>query len=368
MRHYHAAVHRVSDGVEKFLKKAFTQLEICGPTVDMERLRSARLLVPCTHRSQTDYFIAGHVLHNMGIPNMRFAAGENLTKLPVIGKKFRQMGAFTVRRGRTLGRDYVRNLCEQVIGMLGDGDVIVVFPEGGRSYGGEMMSVRGGILGAGVVSQLRGPSDEVLYLPMSISYERLPELTYFDMLLRGKEMRETDANMFRRAFGSLLYFGADALAFAKFLNAHRFGGSYGAVHVDYGEPISVTEIVDLEKDIASGARDDFSASRAAFQKLSRTMYDAFVGLYRILPSHVVSRVLVERNPLDATQAAPRCEALVRELQDSGRNVRSVIGLSGEELFRRGVGLLAALGGVRACSDHVRIAAPSVVRYHAAGCT
>ncbi len=368
MRHYQAAVHRISDGVDRFFKRTFTRLDINGPAVDMDRLRSSRLLVPCTHRSQTDYFVAGHVLFNMGIPNMRFAAGENLTSLPVIGKRFRQMGAFSVRRGKTLGRGYVRGLCEQVIAMLSDGDVIIVFPEGGRSYGGEMMTIRGGIVGAGVISQLRDSSHEVLYLPMSISYERLPELTYFDMLLKGKQMARPDQSICRRALGSLLYFGADAVAFTKLLNAHRFGIKYGVVHVDYGQPAPVTDIVDLKNDITHGARDDFSACRTAFQKLSSTLFDAFVRLYRILPSHVVSRVLLDSSPMTLGQAESRCEQQVRRLQDAGRNVRSVIDYSGEELVVRGVRQLAAMRGAKICRGAVHVTNPFVVRYHAVACT
>ncbi|MBD3241047.1 MAG: hypothetical protein GF331_10720 [Chitinivibrionales bacterium] len=365
MKHYQAAVKRISSGVDNFFRKTFTDIDVIGPALDPERLRRARLLVVCTHRSQTDYFLVGYVLHFRGVANMRFAAGDNLTGLPVIGRKFREMGAFSVRRGKTFGRDYVRNLCEKVIDMLARGDTIIVFPEGGRSYEGGMMEIRGGIIGAGVVSQFRDPDAEVLLLPMSICYERLPELGSFETLLRGKSLRRPGQGPLRRILGTILYFGADIVAFSRFLTAYRFGGNYSSVHVDYGAPIPIRDIVDFESDLIEGARDDFSACRLAVQKVSLQVHERFNGLYCVLPSHILARVLRDHGDMDTGEAGKRCLEIVDSLARRGRNMRLVDGLSAEQLVEMGARQLRGFRAVGARNGRVTVKTPYVVRYHAA---
>lgn len=365
MKHYQAAVNRISSGVDSFFRKTFTSIDVVGPELDPDRLSRSRLLVVCTHRSQTDYFLVGYVLHFRGVRNMRFAAGDNLTGLPVIGRLFREMGAFSVRRGKTFGRDYVRNLSEQVITMLGRGDTIIVFPEGGRSYEGGMMEIRGGIIGAGVVSQLRDADADVLLLPMSICYERLPELGSFETLLRGKSLRRPGQGPLRRALGSLLYFGADIAAFSRFLTAYRFGGTYAAVHVDYAAPVPVRDMVDFERDLISGARDDFSACRLAVQKVSLRVYELFNGLYCMLPSHVLARVLRDHENIDRQDAGDRCLELVDSLTKRGRNTRVVAGLRAQELVDQGVRQLRVFKAVVVRNSRLIVKKPYEVRYHAA---
>jgi 1-acyl-sn-glycerol-3-phosphate acyltransferase len=365
MKYYQAEVDRISDGVERFFAKTFTKVHVEGPELDNAKMRSSRVLIACTHRSQTDYFMAGYLLYKLGIERMRFAAGENLTRLPYIGPRFKKLGAFPIRRSRTLGRDYVRNLCEQVVEMLASGDQIVVFPEGGRSYEGNMMEIRGGILNAGMISQIRDTSKDVLVLPISFSYECLPELRYFRMLLKGKHMRRGGQGFFRNALGNLMYFGADAIAFSKFLVARRFGVRYGAVYVDYGELVPVRSVVDLEKDIVEGARNDFSACRIATQKLSLEIYDRFNALYRLLPSHVLARVLVDNGPLSTEGAAPLCVEWVKKLEEQGRNVRSIAPMDEALLVQEGIAQLRRHKAVRIRKGRIAIVDQAIVRYYAA---
>lgn len=363
MKHYQAAVHDISQGVKRFFDQTFAAISVNGPELDPDRLRNAKVMVACTHRSQADYFLVGYVLFGLGFDRMRFAAGENLTTLPIIGRWFRDMGAFSVRRGKTFGREYVKNLCEQVVDMLATGDQIIVFPEGGRSYNGNMMELRAGILGSSVMSQMRDTEQEVLVLPMSISYERLPELSYFDLLMRGKGRREKKG-VHNRLLGTVQYFGADAIAFSKFILARRFGVDYGEVYVDYGEPLPVSTIVDLEEDIVQGARDDFSACRPAAQKVGLRMYEEFHALYRLLPAHVLACVLRDRKDIDIADAAPRCNEVIHLLANRRRNVGTLRDLREDEVVRRGVAQLSRQKAVKRRSNRVVVKKPEIVRYYA----
>jgi 1-acyl-sn-glycerol-3-phosphate acyltransferase len=365
MKKHHAAIQRVSAGVKRFYEKSFTRVVLHGPTVERERLQDVPLLIACTHRSQADYFLLGQIMFDMGAYNMRFAAGENLTSLPWIGRRFREFGAFTVRRAKNLGKEYVRNLTEDVVAMLRDGDSIIVFPEGGRSYGGEMMEVRGGIVGAGVLAQVRDPGRDVCFLPMAISYEELPEVRYFDVLQYGRSLRRPGHALLTRTLGSLLYFGADAVAFTKFLFAHRLGIRYGAVYVDYGPPIPVRELVDLKRDLIPDARDDFAACRVAFQSLQLRLRDLFTTLYRVLPSHILAGVVRDEGACGHAHAAKACSALVKKLAAQGRNVLSVSGLSGQELVAQGKRQLEYARALRVSGDRISVARTWAVQYYAA---
>lgn len=365
MKDYHASVERVSERVVSFFDRTFSDICITGPSLDAQDLRRTPLIIACTHRSQTDYFLAGSTLYRMGVNNMRFAAGENLTNLPFIGPRFRAYGAFTVRRNATLGRGYVRDLCEKVVGMLFDGDSIIVFPEGGRSYGGNMMEIRGGIIGAGIVAQIRDRSSEVRYLPMAISYERLPELREFSALLKGKNIRKHARGGLMKLLGSALYFGADAVAFGRFINAHKFGCKYGRVWVDYDKPVSVREMVDLEKEIRPDARDDLSACRGALQTVGLKLYDRFQSLYRILPVHVLARTIKDRQDRTAEGLIQACRETVESLDRSRLNLAQVEGKSASELFEEAMGQMQYTNAVTMKNGAVVISKPSIVDYYAA---
>jgi 1-acyl-sn-glycerol-3-phosphate acyltransferase len=365
MKQYHAEIEAIAAAVNRFFRRSFTRVEINGPALDPADYAEASLMVACTHRSQLDYFVVGYVLNQMAIKNMRFAAGENLTSLPVIGPVFRDFGAFTVRRGSTFGRDYVRGLCEQVVSMLHDGDTIVVFPEGGRSYEGEMLEVRGGIIGAAVLAQRRNPARPAYLMPMSISYERLPELHAFPGLLEGKSMRRPGQGWRRRLVGSIKYYGADALAFIKLLYAHYFGVKYGVIFVDYGEPISIASLYNPDTDITEGARDDFSACRLAFQSVSLRVFDLFNGLYRILPVHVLAAAVADRPGATLQEAREGCLAILERLRGLGRNVSSVGAMDPDQLLNTGIVQLRMQKGIWVRGNRLRVRSRQVVRYYAA---
>lgn len=363
MKHYHAALSAVYEDVNRFLNRVFTRIEVNGPALERPEAKRTPLMIVCTHRSQIDYFVLGHFLHRLGVENLRFAAGENLTSLPVIGRKFMGFGAFTVRRSATLGRDYVQALCEQVVAMLAGGDSVIVFPEGGRSYAGEMMEIRAGLVGAAVVAQRRDLSREIRYLPVSISYEHLPELGAFGALLRGRSLRRQ--GVLTKGAGSLLYYGADAAAFARFILAPRVGLRYGAVYIDYAAPVPVSSLVDWASDVVEGARSELSACRLAAQKVSLRVFELFNGLYRVLPQHVLARVVRESPGIAVPDAQRRVTEEVARLGGLGRNTRSVASLTGAQLVAEGLRCLEHLRAVRSRGGRIRVRDERVLRYCAA---
>jgi len=68
---------------------------------------------------------------------MRFAAGDNLTNLPIIGPKFKAFGSFPIKRSSSLNRSYIINLSNRVVGMIEDNDSIIVFPKAAAVTGAQ---------------------------------------------------------------------------------------------------------------------------------------------------------------------------------------------------------------------------------------
>lgn len=364
MKQHHASLLEVADAVHRFFSRTFARVDICGPAIDPAFFRKYPVMIAGTHRSHVDYFILGQVMHDLGAENIRFAAGENLTTFPWIGPRFRSFGAFSVKRGSTFSRGYVRQLCEQVVGMLQDGDTIMVFPEAGRSYSGEMLDLRGGILGAGVVLQDRGGTEPVHIIPAAVSYERLPELPYFGLIALGRSLRGT-SNPLKRMLGSALYFGSDIWAFARFTNARRFGRRFGEVYIDYGAPLSLDSLVDIKGSRAGRARDELSANRVAVQTLCEKLHEQFCALYRILPQHVLARALQDRGALSVGELEVVCREVVNRAREQGRNVSLVGPMSDSELAARALEQMRYTRCVRNRNGVVSSVKPSIVRYYAA---
>jgi 1-acyl-sn-glycerol-3-phosphate acyltransferase len=358
-------MNHVAYKVGRFLDRTFKDVHREGPSISPEQIRKLSIMPVCTHRSQIDYFILGCFLHSIGVHRVRYAAGDNLTGLPILGARFQDCGAFPVSRSRVRNRAYVRSLCEQVVGMLAGGDSVVVFPEGGRSYLGRMMDMKSGLIGACVMAQWRNPEDEFAFFPVAISYERVPELSYFDMLRKGRDIRATNGNLLNRLRGNAYYFGADLLAFSKFMLASRTSAHYGTVYVDHGEPLAVRALVDLDALYDAGARDEFSALRRAMQKAGEHLHRHFLRLYRLLPSHVLSVVLQTTPETSRMSAVNRIGEIVSDLNAQDRNTKSLNCLTEQQILDHGTAQLTALKAIACKRDRLAVRRPTIIQYHAA---
>ncbi len=367
MKTHHQRIIGISGGVDRFLRRAFTDIDVEGPAIDAPAVQRHPHMVVCTHRSHVDYFLIGHLLFFRGFKHLRFAAGDNLTKLPWIGSRFRSFGAFTVAREIAFERNYVKNLCNQVVSMMAQREAVVVFPEGGRSYSGSMLEVKNGVLGAAILMQSQLPDEEVVLLPMAISYECPPDVPWFDLLLTGKKFRRRTNSFLKRLLGSIFYFGADIMAFAPFFLARRWGKPYGAVHIDYDPPLAVRDVIDIEGNRTSGGRGDvFFEHRASMQKLADIMQQRFCALYRMLPMHVVAFLLRTGGALSLDEAVSRLPPVIEALRRAGRNMKTLDRLS--SLFgmaAEGQRQLLRLKAITLKNEVMTVRKKSIVGYYAA---
>jgi 1-acyl-sn-glycerol-3-phosphate acyltransferase len=368
MKSYQRNVDKIADRVTRFFTKTFEEIVVTAPPGLERELSRGPLMLAATHRSHTDYFLLGYVFYKMGLKHIRYAAGDNLTSLPYIGPLFMSLGAFTVERNRSRDRSYIAKLPDQVAAMLLQGESVLVFPEGGRSYRGGMMDVQQVVIGGAVLAQARDDSRDFRYLPCAISYEKLPELPYFGVLQEGRRLRGNGSGSIGKLWGNVLYFGSDAFAFAKFLTAHYFGGRFGRVWVDIGEPLAVREVVDLTANYNPRAPNEFWAHRPSAKIIAAEIHKRFLALYRLLPQHVVACVVKDggSDGVAVSEAAVRAEALVADLSLRGRNTRS-LGMDPLSLVNTGISQLSVRKAVAVVDGRIRITDSSAVDYYAAAC-
>jgi glycerol-3-phosphate O-acyltransferase len=249
--------------------------------------------------------------------------------------------------------------------MLLDNENIILFPEGGRSYDGAMMELKNGILAANILAQHRDPNHQYTYMPCAISYEHLPEIDWFGLLEKGRELRKTAKDYLGKLYANTLYYGSDCIAFAKFLAAHKFGITYGNVIMDYDTPVKVSDIVDVAKEYAPHARNEFFAHKKAMQIVGEEMQKRLFRLYRILPMHVVADTIRDRQSARVDDLLGAAADICAILRKDGRNCKSLVPLSSRDIVEKGIAQLSKVNAVRVTGKTVRVRNRKILRYYAA---
>lgn len=364
-RHYNENMYDACVAVGNFLKKAFRRISVDGPPLTPDELNEHATMLVSSHRSHMDYILLGIQFHlGLGLRNLRFAAGDNLTNMPFVGARFRSYGAFSVYRAKANSRNYFFELAEQVACMMIAGENVIVFPEGGRSYSGAMLDMKSGILGSAIMAAHRHPEKTFRYIPMTVVYEELPELRYFELLEKGKRLRSEAKSVFGKKLGNIYYFGADLVAFGKLLLLSRFGRWYDTVYIDYAAPVDVRDLVDVDENFIEGSRNDFLAHRTSISLVGEKLRERLIAIYRILPSHILSAALEGREDVLREEAEVRIAEFVSRAKNAGRNVKSVEGLSAAELYDRGVSLLKKEKAVRRNRSGLFIVKQKIISYYA----
>jgi glycerol-3-phosphate O-acyltransferase len=179
--------------------------------------------VPC-HRSHMDYLLLSYAIYVNGFAIPHIAAGINLN-LPFVGRFLRQGGAFFIRRSFRGNALYTVVFMKYMAAIMARGHSIEYFIEGGRSRTGRLLQPKTGMLSMTVRSFLRDPARPVLFLPVYFGYDRIVEGSTYIGELSGKPKEKESVFGLVRTFRKL---------------RERFG----KVHVNLGEPIALTAILD----------------------------------------------------------------------------------------------------------------------------
>ena len=152
-------------------------------------VREHRVVYASNHKSHTDYLVEPLVLDDNGVRPPLIAAGINLFGGP-LGLLHRHVtGAIPIRRN-TKDPAYLITLKAYVAELLKKHDLFF-YPEGGRSYSGELKPMKTGLINAALTAE----RPDLVIVPVAIAYDLVLE----DHVARAAAGEETPARVRPRA-------------------------------------------------------------------------------------------------------------------------------------------------------------------------
>jgi glycerol-3-phosphate O-acyltransferase len=191
----------------------------------VERLRAAMARQPgillWSHRSNLDTLVLAAALQEKGLPPAHLFAGINMAFGPM-GAIMRRAGVIFIRRSTSDDPLYKYVLREYVGYVLEKRFNLSWSIEGTRSRTGKMLPPRLGLLSYAADAYLSGRVDDLLLLPVSVTFDQLHEISEYAEYARGAQKKP-------EGFGWLYNF-------VKAQGARH----YGKVYVRFGEPVPLS--------------------------------------------------------------------------------------------------------------------------------
>ena len=280
--------------------------------------RAGRVVYASNHKSHTDYLVELLVLDENGVRPAFIAAGINLFGGP-LGLLHRHItGAMPVRRN-TRDPAYLMTLKAYVGELLREHDLFF-YPEGGRSYSGDIKTPKTGLMHAA----LQAEHPHMVILPTAVAYDLVLE----DHVLARQRIKRT-----QRPFSREL---AEMVRCAV--------GYRSRVFVTFGKPIPV---------------DIDPTSRREVLDFARAVRGAIGRLYKVLPTAVIANAM--RPSITHRDLIGRADAVIETLRANGANMG--VG-SGAEAADAALELLEARGILVVERGRVRVRDRNVLRYYA----
>jgi 1-acyl-sn-glycerol-3-phosphate acyltransferase len=282
-------------------------------------LDTGRVVYVSNHKSHLDYLIELLILEDYDLRPPIIAAGINLFggALGLLHKHV--TGAIPIRRG---ARDaaYLVTLKAYVAELLQSHDLFF-YPEGGRSYSGELKTAKTGLFNAVVLAEV-----PVLHIvPVAIAY---------DLVLEDRILAPQVTKGRQRPFSREL---AEMVGTAVGYQSRAF--------VTFGAPVTLT---------GGEAR-----SRRDVMDLAQTVLAAVGRLHKVLPTALVATVMRPSMPRRELVAA--VQALIDRLAASGANLGT---RSGKEAVEQALALFEERGVLQPEQDLVRVRDRFVLRFYA----
>ena len=187
---------------------------------DWARKKGPVIYIP-SHKSHIDYLVINYILfdYHMHIP--RVAAGKNLSFWP-LGHIFKKSGAFFIRRTFKGAPLYAKVFKRYIKALLKEGDPLEFYIEGGRSRSGKLILPKIGFLSILLQAYQEGYCDDLIFVPASISYDKILEEKSYLKELGGAEKEKE--------------------SFKQVLKSRSFlKKKYGKIYVRFGRPLSLKE-------------------------------------------------------------------------------------------------------------------------------
>ena len=297
------------------------KIERIGEHVDVVKsaTRAGRVVYASNHKSHTDYLVEPLVLDDNGIRPPIIAAGINLFGGP-LGLLHRHVtGAIPIRRN-TKDPAYLITLKAYVAELLRKHDFFF-YPEGGRSYSGELKNPKTGLLHAA----LQADHPHMLIVPTAVAYDLVLE----DHVLARQRVKRTQRPFSREV--------AEMVRYAVGYRSRAF--------VTFGRPIATAGID------ADSRRDVLDLAHAVMAAIGR--------LHKVLPTAVVANAM--RPSIGRRELEHRADAIIDALRSTGANLAVT---TGAEALDAALEPLEARGIVLVDRGRVRVRDRNVLRYYA----
>jgi glycerol-3-phosphate O-acyltransferase len=281
--------------------------------------RAGRVVYASNHKSHTDYLIEPLVLDDNGVRPPVIAAGINLFGGPLGLINRYVTGAIPIRRN-SKDPAYLLTLKAYVAELLRTQDLFF-YPEGGRSYSGELKNPKTGLMHAALQTE----HPHLVILPTAIAYDLVLE----DRILSRQGVKRT-----QRPFSREL---AEMVRCAVGYRSRAF--------VTFGKPIEIDGID--------------TTSRRAVLDLTHAVMAQIGRLYKVLPTAVVANAM--RPSITRKDLQARADAVIDTLRAAGANMDVQ---SGEAAVDAAIEPLEARGIIAREGRRLRVRDRHVLRYYA----
>lgn len=195
---------------------------------DIERIRKLLAEKPVaflfTHKSHIDGFLLMTIFHDQNLTPLHLFGGINMN-MPGVGPLMRRSGAIFIRRSFQNDAVY-KVVFKNYIDYLGEKRFPLMWAlEGTRSRTGKLMPPRYGLINYVVSAYMRDDAPDLILMPVSITYDQVPEVADYDALQAGGKKRPESASWFMEYVSGLK-------------NPH------GKIHVRFGEGVPISEHLD----------------------------------------------------------------------------------------------------------------------------
>jgi glycerol-3-phosphate O-acyltransferase len=281
--------------------------------------RDHRLVYISNHRSHIDYLAEPLVLDDNGIRPPLIAAGINLFGGPLGLIQRYITGAIPIRRA-TKDPAYLITLKAYVAEILKKQDLFF-YPEGGRSYSGELKTFKTGLIHAALTAEC----PNLVFMPTAIAYDLVLE----DHILARQRVKKQQRP-----------FGREVAEMVRYAVGYR-----SRAIVTFGAPIPVDH--------------QTAQSRSDVLELTRLVRAKVGALVRVLPTAVFASAMGPS--LTRQDLEDRIDRLIEELAARHANLgvttgREVVAEAAEPLETRGIIVVE--------HDRFRVRERSVLRYYA----
>jgi glycerol-3-phosphate O-acyltransferase len=258
-----------------------------------------RIVYASNHKSHTDYLVEPLALDDNGIRPPLIAAGINLFGGP-LGLLHRHVtGAIPIRRN---AKDpaYLVTLKAYISEILKKHDLFF-YPEGGRSYSGELKPAKTGLIHAALTAGRR----DLVVIPVGVAYDLVLE----DHILSKQKIKKRQRPFTREV--------AEMVRYAVGYRSRAF--------VTFGAPIPVGDVD--------------AASRSDVLELTRLIRARIGAQYKVLPTALFAAAM--RPSIGRRDLESRIDRLIEELAARHANLgvasgRDAVAEAAEPLETRGV--------------------------------